>query len=466
VRFWLLPCLLAACATPPAPPEPQEFDFAQAYLTREANQAGVEPAPRPSLSLPPPADPFAGLVAPTPELRAVAADDAKLDAELATPVTRAELEVLAALRAVAVRAAQARYEAARTGYGQARDLKDLVAIYRAFVRETRTRVGPEKSRRATGAIAPHPNIDAISAEIVRRTIDIAREEWRAVVVKTVAMAGRAHADAARLVAVRRIVAADVELHRRLVGVVMARFEAGRGDQAGLLAFQARLDELRARLDVLDRESTAIRARWNLLLHRPESATIALGVAPAEPDEIEPVPDGSQRPRLRVAQLAAERAGLAVRLAETMNLPRMDLGTSRLEHERAADVFPEPGRMVRPRADFGVREAQVAELRERRVAAELAAKEWSDQTATDIRQARFAYEAAARNLEAYAEEVVPKARLSYQSASGSYEAGRTGYIELLESARRLLRARLAEVDARRDAAHARARLLEAAGRRNS
>jgi outer membrane protein TolC len=157
---------------------------------------------------------------------------------------------------------------------------------------------------------------------------------------------------------------------------------------------------------------------------------------------------------------AERGALALRLAETMTLPRLDVGSSRLE---AGGTFPEPGRMAMPRADFGVREAQVSGMRANAESLAAAAKEMGRKTAADARRAWFDTDAARRRLANLEDEVVPLAKRSFDAARGAYEGGRTGYLDLLEAARRQLSARKDLATARKNLAHALAALLRVTGR---
>ncbi|MDH3590517.1 MAG: TolC family protein [Planctomycetota bacterium] len=476
--------LLFGCASPDAPPAAEELRFAAAYLNRTpvAGDA-TEPVPaapaRVAVRTTTEAEEIAGLVSVTADrleaLRAIAANEARLQTWLSKPVAREELETVAWLRAPSVRAARARVEAARTSIAQSTDLADLVGTYRAFVRETNTRVGPEKSRRGSGRIAPAPNIDALSGKIAADQVAIAFEHLRKTVRGVIAAAERAHADAARLAAARRILAEDVALHAGLIDVIRTRFEAGGATQSGLLAFEARLDKLRTELAILDDERAVVRARWNRLLSRPEKAPVALDTGADLPPAATPGADDTvaraleARQELRIAGLSARRAATAVRLAETMTLPRMDVGSSRFERERAGEasvqrgaVFPKPGRMVMPRSDFGVREAQVIEMRERRVAMDLHRDAVRDWTQAGARKAVFALEAARKRWVIHERRLVPLAERSFEAVRGAYEASRAGYLELLDGARLLLSRRLGRVTARREHAHARAALLEAVG----
>jgi outer membrane protein TolC len=477
-RPWFVLFLTLACSSPQETAKPEELPFASAYLVRESAPIPAElPAKPPEVpALPDPTSEIRGLLEVAPQrltaLRGIADDDSALDALLRTPIPRTDLEGLAYLRSPAVRAARERLAAARTHYQQSADLKDLVALYRSFLRETRTRVGPERSRRATAAIAPYPNIDALSGELIKRRVAVAFEELRQTIRDTVANAERAHADAVRLAAAQGIVRKDVQLHRSLVKVLRVRLEAGTATQAALLAFQARLEALQTELEILGEQQAAVRANWNRLLHRPVGARVQLAAVATPPAASRPAVDRvgalalAEQQSLRIANLRAERQAIAVRLAETMTLPRMDLGTSRFERERAGEAGVQRGKdfggPTPPRWDFGVREAQVAEMRARKEAADHMRDATRDRTQAAARTALFSLDAAHRRWSVHTAQLVPLAERSFEATRGSYEGNRATYIELLDSDRRLLDARLGLIDARRDYSHAHARLLQAVG----
>jgi outer membrane protein TolC len=119
-------------------------------------------------------------------------------------------------------------------------------------------------------------------------------------------------------------------------------------------------------------------------------------------------------------------------------------------------------MVMPRADFGVREAQLQELRARRDALKQAAAASGDGLADDVRAALYEVDAAERKLRLHADELVPLAERTLETTRGAYEGARTGYLELIDAARGLLKARLGRIDAMRALADAHARLLAAVG----
>ena len=407
------------------------------------------------------------------DLIAISASDERLDDLLASPLSSDELALVAVLRSPGVRDARERYHAARSTYAQAADLDDLVALYRSYARDTDVRVGPDRSRRATAMIAPAPNVSGLSAEVATRTADIAFESLRAVVRDVVADAKETYADAVHLFEARAILGEEVELDAVLLDILLSRLEAGTGSQAGYLAFQARAERMRIELAILEARELVIRARWNRLLSRPESAPVALPTDFDLPD-FTPAADRvfeqalQERQELRRQRLVVARSELAVRLAETMTLPRLDVGASRFERERAGEAsiqrgaaFPPPGRSM-PRAEFGVREAQVAELRARASAASAALESLVDQVRTETREALFTHDAAARRVAVFRDDVVPLARQSLDAARGSYEGNRASYLDLLDALQRLLDARLGLLDSRRDLVHAHARLLRATG----
>jgi outer membrane protein TolC len=119
-------------------------------------------------------------------------------------------------------------------------------------------------------------------------------------------------------------------------------------------------------------------------------------------------------------------------------------------------------MVMPRSDFGVREAQVTEMRARAEAASRLRDESERQVRAGVRGALFALNAASRRRRVQEDEVVPRARRALDSTRAAYESNRSGYLDLLDTVRRLLDARLGLADARRDVVHAHAGLLQAVG----
>lgn len=491
---WVVAVLAGGCAA--ATTEPGELEFSRLYVARAARRstsaaARAEERKEPTYDTEPhevhlpshrsAEEEIRGLLDPLPgrmeELRAVAADEDRLRAFLAEPVSEDDLALLAWLRSPAVSAARDHLEAARTSYRQSTDLEDLVALYRSFLRDTDVRFGPERSRRPAEAVTTSPGIARLSLDVAGRTVEMAFQDLRAAVRDTTAGSRRLHADAARLRETRRIVAEEVALDDQLVRVLRARFESGKGSQAAVLAFEARLERLRTELVILGEQEAALRSAWNALLDRGEDAPVNLDVEPA-PVGPRPVPSGTAslveralatRPEFISAELAAERAALGVRLAETMTLPRMDVGSSRFERERAGEagvqrgaVFPAPGRMVMPRYDFGVREAQVGEMRSRAAAMERMREGMRNRVRVEVHRAIFALDSAWRRTETLAGEVIPRAERGLASTRSGYEADRETYLDLLDSVRRLLDARLGLADTRRDLAHARALLLEAVG----
>jgi outer membrane protein TolC len=458
-----IPLLLAACAaTVEQPPEPAELAVAQrpAAPMSARDQAPLpEPAP-----LPPAFDR-------DDETRSLLlTDPTALDAEIEMarlPETAPSLplfEALAYLRSPEVAKARERVEAARTGFAQSADLAQLIQLYRSFARELRVRVGPERSRRATASIAPSPNVEALSAEVVRAKVAIEFERLRIAVREVAAQARRAHADAVLLAEQRTILEEELALENRLVSVVRARFEAGTADQAALLAFESRRERVRTELEVLDQTDRTVRAEWNRLLHRDPEAPLALPLTGSDRSRGAAPDARTHHQELRIARFALDRARVAVRLAETMTLPRYDLGSSRLERERAgeAHAFPEPGRMMPPRADFGVREAQIQEMRARAAAAQQSLEAREARTLAGARTADAKVVRAALALRLFENEILPRSEQALEAARGSYEGNRSGYLELLDAADRLLEARLGRARAQRDYEHARAGLLSAVG----
>jgi outer membrane protein TolC len=72
----------------------------------------------------------------------------------------------------------------------------------------------------------------------------------------------------------------------------------------------------------------------------------------------------------------------------------------------------------------------------------AAKEAAEQqTSFDVQDASFKLQTALRTLELYRTELIPQAEARFKASEASYRAGKTDFMELLESERFLLNARI-------------------------
>lgn len=468
----LLSVVLTACEAVPRPVEPDRVDFAARLVERAdaarhtatADGGGAsEPSPLPDASLEMPAargraDAWDGVLdVPSESLGTVAADPERLSTLLSEPVSADTLAALAVLRDPRIDAAWARYEAARTGYAQSADLTDLLRRYRSFLRGVETGVGPGRSRMVRMGGAPYPDVETLSAELADRMARMAFEDVRQAVRDVVAESWRVHADAARLARRRAILVEQVGLEEGLVDATEARLESGRASQAAYLALTSRLDELRADLEDLDDRRDQVLAGWNRLLSRPADAPADLDVAFGATDPA-PLDDDAwadralaSRPEVRRAELSVERAELAVRMAATMSRPRRDA--------RPTDA---PPGAVPPRADFGVRDAQVAEMRAVAEAARRQATGVRDATAEATRSALAELRTAHRRVAVLRDDVVPRAADALESVHAAYAADRQSYLDLLEAERRVLRARLDLATARERVVDARARVLLATG----
>ena len=106
---------------------------------------------------------------------------------------------------------------------------------------------------------------------------------------------------------------------------------------------------------------------------------------------------------------------------------------------------------------GVREA------ERRIASGRAAVEAAQRKAQfDVREGWFRLRNAQQTLDLYEKELVPQAELRFQASEAGYRAGRVDFMDLLESERFLLNARLMRVMAEGEVGMQNARLERAIG----
>lgn len=219
-----------------------------------------------------------------------------------------------------------------------------------------------------------------------------------------------------------------------------------------------------------REEAIARARLRQLLglaSSPLGATLDVRVREVPPSEVRAVDELERvalasRPDLRAAELAIEAAGERVGLERS----RIVQLFARLD---AKPTGPGGGAPVvwPPGVGGDVPIFNQNPGGRGRADAELERASWSylvvrQQILTDVRVAREELAMALASREPWARTIVPLQESNVAAATSAYEAGGETYLVVLEATRRLVDARLRELELGLDVARARARLDRAVG----
>ncbi|MFT5430828.1 MAG: outer membrane protein TolC [Myxococcota bacterium] len=333
-----------------------------------------------------------------------------------------------------------RYQGSRFSHAQAAALKQLSSRYQALGGRPEMRPSPEM-----------PSAEALMNRVVAADLSLARIAFGDALVElqvrfvSAFHQARFHAHSAT------VLAENVTLSRRLVGVVRARYESGPLSTADLLRSQMRLDEAVRRLaGARDRRRAAQLTLGALMVAGP--------IKPGKPGSRAAIPsrtlvratsNGATGIQKATAELA--RVEAMVELAERVTRPRRTLGTT----EGRKSV-----------ADFDARYVTGApyldELRQNLAASERRLGQAMVREPAAAQAALAELSDATRRLRSYRSSLVPKATKALNATEAEYRVGRRTYLELDDVHRLWLDTRLAYFAAIRDAHIAAAKLQRVLG----
>lgn len=262
-----------------------------------------------------------------------------------------------------------------------------------------------------------------------------------------------------------LVRAENAVLARMAEVAQTRYTAGQVSQQDVLKAQAELSMLSARELDLEGEREGRAAQLNALLNRPAMAPLSLDVERPQPVTEEGLEATlaraqRQRPEIRAAQAAVERAGSERDLMRREYYPDLMLGLQYRqmpEDDRAMAMIGLDLPVWRAKNRAGVRRAQ-AMLESAQAAGEQARRS----VEAEVREAWAGLDAARRKLRLYEADLLPQAELRFKASEAGYASGKADFMDLLESERFLLDARLMREMAEADVGMQWARLRQAAG----
>jgi len=237
---------------------------------------------------------------------------------------------------------------------------------------------------------------------------------------------------------------DEDVLRRIGKLAEALYTTGQRTEQDVLKAKAEITMLQQRLLELASQENTLKARLNTLLNRRADAPV--GVLPAPP----PVPDegcvarlfdlAANRPEVRAAEARIARDDLERQLMNKERWPDYRLGVEYRHIGRDADLVMFTIGVDLPiwRSSYaaGVREAE--KMKAASAAAQVAA---ARQSAFDVQDASFKLQTARRTLELDRQDLIPQAEARFRASETDYQTGKVDFMDLLESQRFLLNARI-------------------------
>lgn len=284
-------------------------------------------------------------------------------------------------------------------------------------------------------------IAAKDAETMRREVD-------ALTLDVIMQVKESYYD---LYAVQRALAItreEQEVLGRMVKIAETLYATGERSQVDVLKAQTEITLLKQKLLELQAQEATLKAKLNTFLNRRADAPLGVAATPPQTGfagnfEQLLALAVTNRPEIQSAQAQIERYELEKQLMAKEYLPDYKLG---LEYRDLTEGDNQLMVIVgvelpiwQSKYRAGAREAaeMLASIRAAREAAER-------QTALDVQDTHFKFLTARRTLELYRTELIPQAETSFSASEAGYRSGKVSFLDLLESERFLLNARVMAV----------------------
>jgi outer membrane protein TolC len=286
---------------------------------------------------------------------------------------------------------------------------------------------------------------ALREEIAGKDADTMQREMEAMTLDVVSDVKENYRD---LYAIQRVISITREeesILGRILNITETLYAAGDRSQTDAIMARSELTMLKQKLlELLDQENM-LKAKLNLLLNRRADSSLELAGKPPEavlPDNVKTLFSDAEknRPEILGAQTQVERYALERNLMQKEYLPDYKLGVEYRSLAKDDDMLMFTVSVEIPlwqsKYRAGVREAMEMQVYSQ------AAKESAEQQASfDVQDASFKLQTALRTLNLYRTELVPQAEARFSANETGYRAGKTDFMDLLESERFLLNARI-------------------------
>jgi len=263
-----------------------------------------------------------------------------------------------------------------------------------------------------------------------------------------------------------ITRAEEDVLKRMETVAMTKYSTGEVSQQDVLKAQAEISMLRQTLYDLEQQETILQAKINQLLNRRADAPLGLAVTPPDSAldfDLEHLFAAAEknRPEIKGAQAQIDRSQAERDLMKKEFFPDYRLGVEYRSLGNSDDMMMFTVGLDLPiwhgKYKAGVREA------EKMIESNEAAKEAAEnQVAFDVRDAQFKLHTARRTLDLYRNALVPQAQARFDASEAGYRTGKGDFLDLLESERFLLNARVMAAMAEASVGVETARLERAVG----
>ena len=373
-----------------------------------------------------------------------------------------------------LRGSFAAYQAALKKRPYVTALADPRLTYGYFLRSVETRTGAQQHRLGISQAFPWFGTLTLRGDEADFEARAAFSRFLSLKNKLVFDVARTYAELAYLQAAVRIAEETLQLVQSWEKVLQVRFRSGIGTHSDLVRVQTELGQLEDHLAEFREVRQPTQAAFNALLNRPTTTPVHLPprllLDPALDAEAsaarqlteETVLTGNPELARFDALIQARRVG--VELAGKTAYPDFTLGLDYIATDKRPGPTDSGKDALLPTLSMTLpiywqkNQARVEEAVLRQYSIEEQRRNSAAVLASDFARARFALRDAERKTALFTHTLLPKAEESIEASFTAYESGAAGFLDVLDSGRRLLDFELSLSRARTDRAIAIAKLF--------
>lgn len=341
---------------------------------------------------------------------------------------------------------RAKWEAMRERPVQQTTLPDPMFAYRSMdAKDSYSFPNTEEKRFEVEQPFPWFGKLGLRGKVATKEAEAMQREYEAMQREVIMMVKESYFDLYAVQLSLSITRAEEDVLTRMEKIAQTKYGVGEVTQQDVLKAQAEISMLRQKLFEFEQQETTLKAKLNQLLNRQADSPLGLAVTPPS--------DGfdldlnklfataeKNRPEIKGAQAQIERSQYERALMKKEFFPDYRLGveyrTFRTSEDMVMFTIGIDLPIWRTKYRAGVREA------EKMIESSQAAKEAAErQTGFDVRDAQFKLLTARRTVDLYKNALVPQAEARFNASEAGYRTGKVDFLDLLESERFLLNARV-------------------------
>lgn len=233
--------------------------------------------------------------------------------------------------------------------------------------------------------------------------------------------------------------------RGMESVAETLYASGERSQADVLKAQAEITMLKQKLLETQAREATLKAKLNMLVNRQAASPFGEVALPPEAGVVGSIESllalaATNRAEIKAAEAQAERYGLEKKLMAKESMPDYKLGLEYRDLGASDDMIMFTVSVDLPlwssKLRAGVREAEKMKL-----SSEAAMDSARRRIAFDVQDAAFKFQTARQSLALYRNELIPQAKARFIASEAGYRTGKVDFMDLLESERFMLGAKM-------------------------